>query len=124
MALVQGVKLTVNDLVKDSLYRGDGKNETALDEIVPAIASAVCQSLVKNPLEVVKIRVQTASMQSAMEGRPMDRYSTIGRFREMGLRECFKGTMASCLRDTQFLCVFFPAYAYLKTVFANDKGSV
>lgn len=124
-ALVQGVKLTVNDFVKDNMnISAVDKEPKVIDEILPAIASAVCQSLVKNPFEVVKIGMQTATMEAAITGRKLSNKSTITRFREFGLRGCFKGTIVSCLRDTQFLCVFFPSYEYLKHSFANDEGFV
>lgn len=87
------------------------------DEFWPAVASGVSQVIVKNPLEVVKIRMQTRSPAQ----HPMRMSSML---RTMKLRELYTASLPSVIRDVQFLVVFFTTFAVLKNYFADDKGSV
>lgn len=69
-----------------------------------------------NPMEIVKIRLQMASMNEA-GARP----SALNVVKELGLRGLYKGATACFLRDIPFSMIYFPTYATLRKKFQGDK---
>jgi len=71
-----------------------------------------------NPMEIVKIRLQMASMNEA-GARP----SALNVVKELGLRGLYKGATACFLRDIPFSMIYFPTYATLRKKFQGDKDA-
>jgi hypothetical protein len=71
-----------------------------------------------NPMEITKIRMQ---MQALLP--PEQRMSAVQVVRQMGLRGLYSGTIATLSRDVPFSLIFFPGYANLKAMLADEKGN-
>lgn len=70
-----------------------------------------------NPLEIVKIRLQTAG-----EVSTNNKLGAGAVIRELGLRNLYKGASACFLRDIPFSGIYFPVYAHCKLHFASENG--
>lgn len=75
----------------------------------------MCQDLVSNPLEIVKIRLQVAGEVKQAPGLRKI-------VKELGLRGLYKGVRACIMRDANFSAIYFPSYAHLKKAFADEEG--
>ena len=75
------------------------------------------QCIATNPMETTKIRLQ---MQATLP--TAERQSTMGVVRGLGIRGMYTGSMATLARDVPFSILFFPGYANLKKLFADDNG--
>uniref|UniRef100_A0A8D0A872 Solute carrier family 25 member 12 n=1 Tax=Sander lucioperca TaxID=283035 RepID=A0A8D0A872_SANLU len=75
------------------------------------------QVIFTNPLEIVKIRLQVAG-----EITTGPRVSALSVVRDLGFFGLYKGAKACFLRDIPFSAIYFPAYAHLKTQFADEQG--
>ena len=72
-----------------------------------------------NPLEIVKIRLQTIGEQVRLEGATPKGAVTI--VKELGFLGLYKGASACLLRDVPFSAIYFPAYASAKEWCRGDK---
>ena len=72
-----------------------------------------------NPLEIVKIRLQTIGEQVRLEGATPKGAVTI--VKELGFFGLYKGASACLLRDVPFSAIYFPAYASAKEWCTGDK---
>lgn len=83
---------------------------------VASLASAVCsgitQSVVMNPVEIVKVRMQIDSSLNAA-----------GVIRELGLRGVYRGYSACVSRDVMFAATYFTLYDYSKRKLQIEDGS-
>lgn len=69
-------------------------------------------------MEITKIRMQMQMLLPAAE-----RQSTMEVVKGMGLRGLYSGTLATLSRDVPFSILFFPGYANLKALMADEKGN-
>ena len=100
----KALKLYVNAQAKAALTVacGDGALPLA-GECAAGLIAGVSQVIVTNPLEAVKIRLQTSQ-----EGSPL------AIIRELGVRGLYRGAGSCMLRDGCFSLVLFPCYDHAK----------
>lgn len=77
-----------------------------------AVASGITQSVVMNPVEIVKVRMQIESSLTAS-----------GVIRELGLRGVYRGYSACVSRDVMFAATYFTLYDYAKRRLQIEDGS-
>lgn len=73
--------------------------------------------MVTNPLEIIKVRLQTAG---EIKGGHQIKAREI--IRDLGITNLYKGVKACLVRDTTFAAIYFSTYARLKKIFANETG--
>ncbi|XP_063227587.1 calcium-binding mitochondrial carrier protein Aralar1 isoform X3 [Bacillus rossius redtenbacheri] len=112
----KAIKLTVNDLVRDKFMDKNG-NIQLYGEFIAGGCAGGSQVIFTNPLEIVKIRLQVAG-----EIAGAAKVSALQVVKELGLFGMYKGAKACFLRDIPFSAIYFPAYAHLKTKFADENG--
>uniref|UniRef100_A0A8D2ZTA4 EF-hand domain-containing protein n=1 Tax=Scophthalmus maximus TaxID=52904 RepID=A0A8D2ZTA4_SCOMX len=112
----KAIKLTVNDFVRDK-FTGKDNTIPFLAEIMAGGCAGGSQVIFTNPLEIVKIRLQVAG-----EITTGPRVSALSVVRDLGFFGLYKGAKACFLRDIPFSAIYFPAYAHLKTQFADEQG--
>lgn len=112
----KAIKLTVNDFVRDKFMDRNG-NIALLGEFISGGCAGGSQVIFTNPLEIVKIRLQVAG--EIAGGAKISALSVV---RELGFFGLYKGAKACFLRDIPFSAIYFPAYAHLKTKFADENG--
>ena len=77
------------------------------------IAGAI-QFVCTNPMEIVKIRMQTL-------GKDAGRVSTMDVVRELGLRGLYQNSAATLMRDIPFSMGYFSCYSFLKIRWADPE---
>ncbi|KAF9919566.1 mitochondrial aspartate-glutamate transporter agc1 [Linnemannia zychae] len=108
----KAIKLTMNDLVRNSLTDKNG-NIPFLGELIAGGVAGGSQVIFTNPLEIVKIRLQVAGEAAkALDVGPRPGAMTI--VRQLGIMGLYKGASACLLRDIPFSAIYFPVYAHLK----------
>ena len=102
------IKLGVNDFMRGCITSQMGCLPLVGEVLAGGIAG-LCQVVATNPLEVVKVRIQT----SDGKARPsiMQVYNDVG-----GFRGLYKGADACSMRDVVFSAFLFPAFAHAKIV--------
>jgi len=113
----KAIKLTMNDLARDKLKTLNGGHLPLWAECVAGATGGASQVMFTNPLEIVKIRLQTAG-----EIATGPKVSAFGVVRELGFFGLYKGSRACFMRDIPFSAIYFPAYAHLKPAFADENG--
>ena len=111
----KAIKLSVNDLLRGWFGKEDteGNQQLALPlEIIAGGSAGASQVMFTNPLEIVKIRLQTIGEQVRLEGATPKGAVTI--VKELGFLGLYKGASACLLRDVPFSAIYFPAYASAK----------
>jgi len=111
----KAIKLTVNDLLRKLFGQPGGHINLPL-EILAGMGAGASQVLFTNPLEIVKIRLQTQGEPGSVAKR-----GAISIIRELGFFGLYKGASACLLRDIPFSGIYFPAYANLK-VYLGENG--
>lgn len=114
---VQATKLSVNDFVRSKLSSADGADITLVAELTAAGVAAVSQVVFNNPLDMVKIRLQT----HAALDQPVRAVDVV---RELGIRQLYTGWVACMCRDVLFMMIFFPSYTQLKRLVGAHTGYV
>ncbi|TNM97825.1 hypothetical protein fugu_014071 [Takifugu bimaculatus] len=94
----KAIKLTVNDFVRDKF--------TTKDNTIPLLAEIMAGGCV------------------AGEITTGPRVSALSVVRDLGFFGLYKGAKACFLRDIPFSAIYFPAYAHLKSSFADEQGRV
>lgn len=100
-------------------------------EILAGFCAGGSQVVFTNPLEIVKIRLQSkikSFMNSSLvQGEAMrllpdsgPRSSALSIVRQLGLLGLYKGASACLLRDIPFSGIYFPVYAHLKKDLFNE----
>ncbi|KAG5887871.1 hypothetical protein JTB14_011406 [Gonioctena quinquepunctata] len=112
----KAIKLTMNDLVRDKLMDKNG-NLPLYGEILAGCCAGGSQVIFTNPLEIVKIRLQVAG---EIAGGAKVRAWTV--VKDLGFLGLYKGSRACFLRDIPFSGIYFPAYAHMKALFADENG--
>ncbi|CAB3401230.1 unnamed protein product [Caenorhabditis bovis] len=112
----KAIKLTMNDFMRDK-FTTDGKIPL-YGEIIAGGTGGMCQVVFTNPLEIVKIRLQTAG-EIPNAGRKIGVTHVL---RELGFIGLYKGSRACFLRDIPFSAIYFPAYAHAKLATADGDG--
>ena len=118
----KAIKLSVNDLLRGMFQTVDERgvpNVSLPLEILAGGSAGASQVMFTNPLEIVKIRLQTIGEQVRLEGAVPKGAGTI--VRELGFRGLYKGASACLLRDVPFSAIYFPAYAFAKAYWQGDK---
>lgn len=117
----KAIKLTVNDLLR-GLFEDKSKGEIYFPlEVLAGGSAGASQVLFTNPLEIVKIRLQVQGESIAKGGKGVSAISIV---RELGFFGLYKGAGACLLRDIPFSAIYFPTYAKMKTVLADENGKV
>uniref|UniRef100_A0A8R1DR93 EF-hand domain-containing protein n=1 Tax=Caenorhabditis japonica TaxID=281687 RepID=A0A8R1DR93_CAEJA len=112
----KAIKLTMNDFMRDKFTK-DGKIPL-YGEIIAGGTGGMCQVVFTNPLEIVKIRLQTAGeLQQA--GKKIGVFTVL---KELGFLGLYKGSRACFLRDIPFSAIYFPSYAHAKLATADEDG--
>lgn len=68
-------------------------------------------------MEIVKIRLQVAG-----EIQAGPRVNVFSVLRDLGFRGLYRGAKACFLRDIPFSAIYFPVYAHMKTLTADENG--
>ena len=114
----KAIKLTVNDMLRRWFKTWDDDPDTLSIplEILAGGGGGMAQVTFTNPMEIVKIRLQMASMNEA-GARP----SAVSVVKELGFFGLYKGASACFMRDIPFSMIYFPTYATLRAKFQGDK---
>jgi len=75
--------------------------------ILAGSAAGLCQVLVTNPIEIIKIQYQVHLEQKVNLAKSIE---MIG-----GLKNLYKGASVCAMRDIPFSAIYFPTYNYVKT---------
>jgi len=113
----KAIKLTMNDLARDKFSTLNGGHLNIPLEMLAGACGGGSQVMFTNPLEIVKIRLQVAGEISSGQ-----KVSAWGVVKELGFFGLYKGSRACFLRDIPFSSIYFPAYAHLKSAFADENG--
>jgi len=108
----KAIKLTVNDFCRDKFADKDNNIPISLQALAGGLAGA-SQTVVTNPLEIVKIRMQLNPGSKLIQ--------TVS---EIGLFGLYKGLPPCLLRDITFSSLYFTAYATLKKKFTDDTNNL
>jgi solute carrier family 25 (mitochondrial aspartate/glutamate transporter), member 12/13 len=116
----KAIKLAVNDFLRGRFTKADGTIHPGM-EILAGMGAGASQVVFTNPVEIVKIRLQTAALLEASE--PGVRRTGLSIVRDLGFRGLYKGASACFLRDIPFSAIYFPCYATCKTLLSttNEK---
>eukprot|EP01031_Cornospumella_fuschlensis_P033079 gene33079-40014_t len=112
----KAIKLAANEFFREKFENDDG-SISLQHEIFSGAAAGFCQVIATNPMEIVKIRMQTQMLLP-----PEERMGTMQVVRGMGIKGMYSGTLATLVRDVPFSLLFFPGYANLKKLLADEKG--
>ncbi|KAG2761943.1 hypothetical protein JG687_00005830 [Phytophthora cactorum] len=117
----KAIKLAVNEQLREHFADADGN--LSLGKQALAGAGAGCaQSIITNPVEIVKIRLQ---MQTSLP--VAERQTALEIARSLGIRGVYKGAGVCFMRDVPYAVLFFPSYATLRDAWtdkATGKNSV
>lgn len=109
----KAIKLTMNDLMR-SLLRDRRTGELTLaSEIVSGGTAGASQVIFTNPLEIVKIRLQTQGETARVTGQAAVQ-GAWSIAKSLGVRGLYKGASACLLRDIPFSAIYFTLYSHLK----------
>ena len=116
----------MNDFVRDKMTK-DGKIPLWAEIMAGGTAGAsqvagfscpsppIFQVVFTNPLEIVKIRLQVAG-----EIQTGPKISVFTILKDLGFMGLYKGSRACFLRDIPFSAIFFPTYAHMKLLTADE----
>jgi len=116
----KAIKLTVNDLLR-SLFGQPGGHIYFPLEVLAGAGAGASQVIFTNPIEIVKIRLQTQGEAIKYGVEPKGAMTIV---RELGFRGLYKGAPACLMRDIPFSGIYFPAYASCKQALTDPaKGA-
>jgi solute carrier family 25 aspartate/glutamate transporter 12/13 len=88
------------------------------EELFAGAVAGTIQVIITCPMEIVKIRLQTqASMAKHLQTGPWQIIS------ELGPRGLYRGAAATMMRDIPFSIIFFPGFANLRKLLADERGN-
>lgn len=108
-------KLGVNDYLRDVFCNYDRNKETVAQQVMAGALTGVIQVTVTNPMEVMKIRMQTAESATV---------SPLQAFRELGWKGLYNGSAVTLLRDVPYNVIFFLSYIEIKRALTSPDGEV
>ncbi|KAF0747715.1 hypothetical protein AaE_007617 [Aphanomyces astaci] len=111
--------VAVNDYLRETLDTEGTGVLPLYKQVLAGGGAGLCQVVATNPLEIVKIRLQTQNHLPAAE-----RQSATQVVQELGLRGLYKGTTACLLRDIPYAVIFFPMYATIRDLGTDKDGHV
>ncbi|ETW08617.1 hypothetical protein H310_01158 [Aphanomyces invadans] len=115
----KAIKLAVNDFLREILDT-DGSGVLPLyKQVIAGGGAGMCQVAATNPLEIVKIRMQTQNRLPAAE-----RMTAIQVVQDLGLRGLYKGTASCLLRDIPYAIIFFPMYSTIRDLGTDKDGHI
>lgn len=97
------IKLNVNDYARAALTAQFGGHLPIMGEMISGGIAGFCQVLITNPLEAIKVKVQTSSMTIK---------EVISQIK--GIGDLYRGAEACIARDVIFSAILFPLYAHVK----------
>ena len=110
----KAIKLGVNDFMCEVFRQRLNTEQLPIPYLVAAGATAgTCQFVATNPMEIVKIRMQT------LKG-----YTTMQVVRELGFAGLYTGASATLMRDIPFSMFYFSTYGWLRQAWQDDKGNI
>jgi len=112
----KAIKLAVNDAVREKFEKDDGSISLG-HEILAGAMAGFCQVIATNPMEIIKIRMQTMYLKPTAE-----QMGTVQVIRYLGIKGLYRGTPATLIRDVPFSFIIFPGYSNLKRVLSDDQG--
>lgn len=113
----KAIKLAANEFFRELFEKDDGS--IALHhEMVAGASAGICQVIATNPMEITKIRLQMQATLPIAERQTMLQVVS-----SLGIRGMYTGTPATLARDVPFSLIFFPGYANIKALLADDKGN-
>ena len=123
------IKLVVNDAIR-GLWAGGPV--PLLGEVAAGASAGLCQVIVTNPLEIVKVRLQLAGGQLGWSsvvqelglsglytGAPYTLHAQPYTLQPYTLSPSHTGAAACASRDSVFSAILFPAYAHIKPLVAS-----
>ncbi|KAE9334120.1 hypothetical protein PF008_g14120 [Phytophthora fragariae] len=111
----KAIKLAVNEQLREHFADADGNLSMAKQALAGAGAGCA-QSIITNPVEIVKIRLQ---MQTSLPAAERQTASEIAS--SMGVRGMYKGAGVCFMRDVPYAVLFFPSYATLRDAWADKS---
>eukprot|EP01130_Rhizamoeba_saxonica_P000704 TRINITY_DN1063_c0_g1_i2.p1 TRINITY_DN1063_c0_g1~~TRINITY_DN1063_c0_g1_i2.p1 ORF type:complete len:520 (+),score=70.68 TRINITY_DN1063_c0_g1_i2:770-2329(+) len=115
----KAIKLSVNDLLRKLFTNEQGGEIYFPLQILAGAGAGASQVIFTNPLEIVKIRLQTQGEIYRLTGAKPKSVLTV--LRELGLFGLYKGAASCLLRDIPFSGIYFPTYGLLKREF-HERG--
>ena len=117
----KAIKLTVNDFLR-TLFKDPSRGDIYLPlEILAGGGAGASQVLFTNPLEIVKIRLQTQG-EALRLGTAAAPKGTMQIISELGFFGLYKGAGACLLRDIPFSAIYFPTYAAAKAHLSDRRA--
>ncbi|PVU85889.1 hypothetical protein BB561_006875 [Smittium simulii] len=111
----KAIKLAVNDAMRGYFAAKEKKPIEKISAFSGMISGAVagfCQVIATNPMEVVKIQLQTATQSTNTPSNNQKPTSALNVVKTLGIRGLYRGTCATLLRDVPFSIIFFPLTSY------------
>lgn len=105
------IKLTVNDAMRVALAGAGGL--TMWGEVASGVTAGLCQVVVTNPLEAVKVRLQ---LENAIDDETSA--TPLEVIRGLGPAGLYRGAIACLLRDGCFSGILFPLFHHAKLALA------
>ena len=113
----KAIKLATNDFLRDKLSEAQHGHLSVGEEVVAGACAGLTNVLLFNPLEIIKIRLQVAGTFSTLKTE------TVGSIaRDLGLANIYKAGTACMMRDVLFCALYFPLYAHIKPLLADETG--
>ncbi len=111
----KAIKLGVNDYLRDVFCDYDRTRETMVQQVAAGAITGLVQVVATNPMEVLKIRLQTSETGAS---------SPLAVVRELGARGLYNGSAVTLMRDVPYNVIFFTTYIQLKRALTSPDGHV
>ena len=108
-------KLGVNDYLRDVFCNYDRNKETIAQQVTAGALTGVIQVAVTNPMETMKIRLQTADSAAL---------SPLQALSELGWKGLYNGSRVTLLRDVPYNVIFFLSYIEIKRALTSPDGDI
>ena len=106
------IKLSVNEAARDAIRTSLGGHLPIIGEAIAGGFAGMMQVTVTNPLEVVKVRMQTSSMTL---------HDVVSQLKS--ITDLYVGVTPCIVRDMIFSAILFPTYAHTKLALATILAS-
>mmetsp|Transcript_20566 Transcript_20566/g.30208 ORF Transcript_20566/g.30208 Transcript_20566/m.30208 type:complete len:317 (-) Transcript_20566:181-1131(-) len=98
----KAIKLAVNDILRSAVAMSCGGLLPLWGEVLAGASAGMCQVIVTNPLEVLKVGIQTSKV------------TVWELIHDAGVSGLYRGAETCMLRDAMFSAILFPLYAHMK----------